>query len=849
VAGASIVPAVIVEARDDHANVDPTFTSLVTLEFVNNAGSPVLGTLSGATATASLGIATFPTLSVNKVGTGYTIRAAASGGAAASATSSAFNITPGLANNLAFTVQPTQTTVGANISPAVRVTVRDINDNTVTNFSGNVVVAITLPNAPGGTLGGTLTKAAVAGVATFSALDIDVAGSYQLTATSTGLTPATSVAFNIITSVATQLVFTVHPKTTTAGALITGTAADVEVTARDASGQTASGFTGDIVLSITPGTGTPGAVLGGTTTATAGGGSATFPNIFIEKSGSSYKLTASAALGAPPTAATSGFFSITHDAAVNLVYQVQPSNATINAAITPPVEVKAVDQFGNTATGFTDNVSVAITPNPSGGVLSGTLTKAAVQGVATFTNLSIDQPSFLGLTLYELNATTPAAGVAGVTSNLFDITSSASNRLVVTAQPPSPTTAGAGFSVQVTAQDAVGNPLIGFANDVTLSITAGTGTNGATLSGSTTVTPVSGVANFSGLSIDKSGFGYTLSATATNIAGATTASFAINAGAASQVDFIVDPTTTGAGLAIQPAVQVEVADALGNRVTNFVGDVTVAIFTNPSGGTLSGTATAPVSTGIATFNNLSIDAAGTGYRLQASSGALTTDVSSAFSIIAGTATQLIFTVAPSNQTAGLAISPAIRVTALDALGNVAPTFGGDVTLDITDGTGDPLATLGGLLTQTASLGVATFPGLSIDKAAVGYTLSATTTTPAVTGTTSATFTITHGAATHLVFTVQPSNTAANASITPAVQVTARDQFENLVTAFVGDVTVAMGTNAGGPGSILSGTLIRPVTNGVATFDDLSINNVGIGYTLTAQTGGLPLAGSAAFNIF
>src|SRR5206468_12934485 len=39
-----------------------------------------------------------------------------------------------------------------------------------------------------------------------------------------------------------------------------------------------------------------------------------------------------------------------------------------------------------------------------------------------------------------------------------------------------------------------------------------------------------------------------------------------------------------------------------------------------------------------------------------------------FNVTAGAATQLVFTVQPSNATAGLAITPAVRVTAQDALG-------------------------------------------------------------------------------------------------------------------------------------------------------------------------------------
>src|SRR5438477_195906 len=63
--------------------------------------------------------------------------------------------------------------------------------------------------------------------------------------------------------------------------------------------------------------------------------------------------------------------------------------------------------------------------------------------------------------------------------------------------------------------------------------------------------------------------------------------------------------------------------------------VTVAIGTNPGGGTLSGTATVSAVGGVATFSNLSIDKSGTGYTFTAASGALTGATSAAFTISPG----------------------------------------------------------------------------------------------------------------------------------------------------------------------------------------------------------------------
>src|SRR5207248_64516 len=240
--------------------------------------------------------------------------------------------------------------------------------------------------------------------------------------------------------------------------------------------------------------------------------------------------------------------------------------------------------------------------------------------------------------------------------------------------------------------------------------------------------------------------------------------------------------------AIAPAVQVTAQDAQGNTATGFTGNITVAIGTNPSTGTLGGTLTHAAVGGVATFANLAIDKVGTGYTLTATGAGSAT--STAFNITAGTATTFVFQVQPNTTSAGGGITPAVPVTAQDAQGNAATGFTGNAILDAR--TISSTGTLGGTLTHAAVGGVATFANLSIDKVGTGYTLTATGAGSA----TSAAFNITAGTATALVFSVQPTTTVAGAAITPAVQVTARDGSGNTATGFTGNVTAAIGTNAG-----------------------------------------------------
>src|SRR5207244_564547 len=106
---------------------------------------------------------------------------------------------------------------------------------------------------------------------------------------------------------------------------------------------------------------------------------------------------------------------------------------------------------------------------------------------------------------------------------------------------------------------------------------------------------------------------------------------------------------------VTTAVNVRALDALGNLVTSFAGNVSVALGSNPGGATLGGTTPVTAVSGVATFFDLSLNKTGTGYTLTASASGFTAVTSTVFDITPGTATQLAFTVQPSNAVAGAAI--------------------------------------------------------------------------------------------------------------------------------------------------------------------------------------------------
>ena len=148
---------------------------------------------------AVAGVATFTDLSVSAAATAYTL--AASSGSLTSGTSSAFDVF-GVPTKLAFVAIPSTTPTGITISPGVRVSVQDANGSTVTNATNTVTLSInncgTCPVAGTGTLSGTVSVAAVNGIATFNSIVMSgVANQYKLAAAAAGLTAALSNPFNV----------------------------------------------------------------------------------------------------------------------------------------------------------------------------------------------------------------------------------------------------------------------------------------------------------------------------------------------------------------------------------------------------------------------------------------------------------------------------------------------------------------------------------------------------------------------------------------------------------------------------------------------------------------------------
>jgi hypothetical protein len=300
------------------------------------------------------------------------------------------------------------------------------------------------------------------------------------------------------------------------------------------------------------------------------------------------------------------------------------------------------------------------------------------------------------------------------------VTTPVADHLVFSTQPTNAVAGTNLAAVTVSIVDKSGN----LVSTSTLPVTLALGANsvGAVLGGTLTVSAVGGVARFTNLSLTKAATGYTLRATSGSLGVAISNSFNVTAAAAQRLVFVQQPTTATAGLAINPAVTVQTLDAYGN-LASYNGGVAITLATNPTGATLGGTLSVPVVAGTATFSNVAVIRAATGYTLQATAASLAAATSNPFSIVAAAAQRLVFGVQPTSATVGAVIGPAVTVLLVDAWGNLATGGTAIVTIGLVNNPGG--ASLGGSLTVSAVGGVATFSNLSMNKVGAGYTLRAT----------------------------------------------------------------------------------------------------------------------------
>jgi hypothetical protein len=487
--------------------------------------------------------------------------------------------------------------------------------------------------------------------------------------------------------------------------------------------------------------------------------------------------------------------------------------------------VGTAGSFTLTATGFpTPSLSLGgalpagLTFDPSTGVISGTPSTGTVRGYS----LVVAASNSVGLQVMQFSLTVQAAQA----SKLVFLSSPASG---TAGQALSP-------SLTVAVEDAFGDVITGDSSTVTIPVSTGPARLSA---GSiTSAVAVNGIATFSSLLFDAAGT-YTLGANDGSLTGATSDTITIGAGAASKL-FVSDaPVVATAGQALSPGVTVVVEDAFGNAVTSDTSTITLSVNNGPAGFANGSTTSAVAVNGVATFNNLILDAAGV-YTLNAADGSLASGISTSITVNPATASKLFVSDAPVFATAGQALSPGVTVVVQDAFGNVVTANTSKITLEVKNG---PALFAGGSTTSAVAVkGVATFGHLILDAAGT-YTLIALS--GSLASGTSSSITVNAATASKLFVSDAPVLGTAGQVLSPGVTVVVEDAFGNTVATDTSKITLSVSS---GPAGFASGsTTSEPAVNGVATFNNLILDTAG-SYILSASDGSLAPALSTSITV-
>jgi hypothetical protein len=400
--GASIMPAITVKAFDDHDRVVTGFTGPITLAFETNPKGAALG--GPLTANAVAGVATFENVTVSAAGEGYSLKAGSPD--LTTAISSTFNVEQ-VPSGLSLVSGGSQTAAKRSKLSQVAVKVADANG------IGVPKVKVTFEIVTGkGTLTIDNDTTDANGVARATWTLGDSLGTQSMRATSGTLTGSPLT----ITATATPLpaiglAFSQGPSNVQVGVVM---APAVTVKAVDADGNTVAAFTSNVELTLQ--NNPNGATLGGARIVAAVNGVAAFPDLTVSAPGSGYALKATSGTLASVTSAT---FVVSPPPATALKFQVQPSNTVTGSKITPAITVRIVDAGGNTVPGATNQVSLSKAVALADYGISGTLTVNAVNGIATFSNVTVVGPG----NGYTLKA--QASGLTEDVSAAFNVTTPA----------------------------------------------------------------------------------------------------------------------------------------------------------------------------------------------------------------------------------------------------------------------------------------------------------------------------------------------------------------------------------------------------------------------------------------
>ena len=399
--------------------------------------------------------------------------------------------------------------------------------------------------------------------------------------------------------------------TAPAGSFTTGSAFGFTVSAEDANGNVDTNYSGNVTVALPANNpGGAGTVLSGTRTVQAMNGVATFSGLSLNNAGNNYSLniTSSPTL----TATTSGLFSVTQSAASQIVISSQPRSVVLPGGSGFGFTALIEDASGNVVTTFSGPVTAVLVANPGNDTLLGTTTVNAVNGVATFTNLILNNQA----TGYTLEAV--SGGLTSPPTNAFNVAINPPTHLVFTSPPAGNLPAGTPFGGTVTVEDANNQPVTSYNGPVTISL--GSGPAGSAIStGVGSATVVSGGAGYlSNPTVTiggPGGSGTQAQATATETGGVVNGITITTPGSgySGQVSVTVSPPTARATATAGAPVAGSLPLGALTIVSGGAGYTAPPVVQLVGGGGTGATATASITGGVVTSITISPGNAGTGY--------------------------------------------------------------------------------------------------------------------------------------------------------------------------------------------------------------------------------------------
>lgn len=436
----ALMPAVRVAVEDLFGNLVTDLGSGSTVMTVSAA--PVPSELSGTLSHSVVdGFAEFSGLSFTQLGSGRVLTFELRG---ITASSSSINVvsTPAATNKLVFVASPTDTVTAAENNLG-EVVVRLKNENDIELHQSGVPITLAVSTGPGALQGTTTVDTDSDGVAGFTGLSLETAGTYKLTATSSSQDFPNSVTSPEFTVVADSSKPGLRFSTQPSNSLIIDDDFAVQVEAVDPFGNRITSFASGVSLSLQNTSSVPSGITltpSASLDQTASQGIADYSGLAVtgnfETTETGYFLRATSSAGGG-LRMDSGQFSLVGGApaALSIVNKspmptVQPADPFEGNAFA--LTVRVLDQHGNFSPTATDTVTVALddsgaTPTGVRGMsqLSGTLSRAAAGGSASFDDLKLSKTG----SNFVLTASAP--GLTSDSTNPFTVSLSAGPRTLV----------------------------------------------------------------------------------------------------------------------------------------------------------------------------------------------------------------------------------------------------------------------------------------------------------------------------------------------------------------------------------------------------------------------------------